>query len=90
MPGRCPSLSALHPCRILNAGVNSMVTILGPAWIREELRCTGLVKLLRRCLTQMSSRARSFIDTCVRFEREALQQASQRNAASPQHAMPDT
>ena len=37
--------------------------------------CTGLVKLLRRCLTQMSSRTRSFIETCVKFERGARQQA---------------
>ena len=58
--------------------------------IREESCCAGLVKLLRRCLTQMSSRAHSFIETCVRFEREARQQASQRRAASLQHAMPDT
>lgn len=36
----------------------------------------GLVKLLRRCLTQMSSRTRSFIETCVKFERGARQQAS--------------
>ena len=38
--------------------------------------CAGLVKLLRRCLTQMSSRTRSFIDTCINFERGARQQAS--------------
>ena len=37
--------------------------------------CAGLVKLLRRCLTQMSSRTRSFIDTCIKFERDARQQA---------------
>ena len=34
----------------------------------------GLVKLLRRCLTQISGRTRSFIDASVRFEREARQQ----------------
>ena len=34
----------------------------------------GLVKLLRRCLTQTSGRMRSYIDASVRFEREARQQ----------------
>ncbi len=32
------------------------------------------MKLLRRCLTQMSTRTRSFIETCVKFEKEARQQ----------------
>jgi hypothetical protein len=40
----------------------------------------GLVKLLRRCLTQTSSRTRSFIDASVKFEREARQQVLHRLA----------
>ncbi|CAL5219289.1 g1094 [Coccomyxa viridis] len=49
----------------------------------------GLVKLLRRCLTQMSSRTRSFIETCVKFERGARQQVESlvlaRDSAAANH-----
>ena len=91
MTGRCPSSPATAPSITLEPWRKRMMSI----WRRhvasgKNAWCAGLVKLLRRCLTQMSSRARAFIDTCIRFEREARQQASQRNAASPQHAMPDT
>jgi len=42
----------------------------------------GLVKLLRRCLTQLTARARSYVDTCVRFEKEAAMQARRSRAGS--------
>ncbi|EIE25440.1 hypothetical protein COCSUDRAFT_61657 [Coccomyxa subellipsoidea C-169] len=49
----------------------------------------GLVKLLRRCLTQMSTRTRSFIETCVKFEKEARQQVESlelaRDSAAANH-----
>ena len=44
----------------------------------------GLVKLLRRCLTQLSMRTRSFLDTCVRFEKEAAMQVPEQRALGTQ------
>ena len=31
----------------------------------------ALVKLLRRCLGQLTMKARAYVDTCTRYEREA-------------------
>ena len=47
----------------------------------------GLVKLLRRCLTQLSGRTRSFVDTCVRFEKEAAMQVPGPETCRGQHAV---
>lgn len=35
----------------------------------------ALVKLLRRCVNQMTSKTRQYVDTSIKFEREASQQA---------------
>ena len=34
----------------------------------------ALVKLLRRCVNQMTSKTRQYVDTSIKFEREASQQ----------------
>ena len=37
--------------------------------------CTvALVKLLRRCVNQMTGKTRQYVDTSIKFEREASQQ----------------
>lgn len=34
----------------------------------------ALVKLLRRCLNQMTGKSRQYVDTSLKFEKEAFQQ----------------
>ncbi len=34
----------------------------------------ALVKLLRRCVNQMTGKTRQYVDTSIKFEREASQQ----------------
>jgi hypothetical protein len=73
-------------------GSNKLTDIPTTVRARGPLRPrAGLVKLLRRCLTQLTARARSYVDTCVRFEKEAAMQARRAArgppAPRPQHAL---
>lgn len=43
--------------------------------IHDCCAIAALVKLLRRCVNQMTSKTRQYVDTSIKFEREASQQA---------------
>ena len=44
--------------------------------------CTGLVKLLRKCMRELASRCSMYVDQCLKLEKDFMKQAGRRPLAS--------
>lgn len=62
-----PSAGSVHMCQIV-------VLLLPP--------CTGLVKLLRKCVRELASRCSMYVDQCLKLEKDFMKQAGRRLLAS--------